>query len=463
MSSHREAPEIAKDPVADSTDVYAFVSPDKPNMVTILANFIPLQQPNGGPNFYEFGDDVQYDIHVSNRGKAESDIIYRFKFVTSIRDKDSFLYNTGPIENISDKTWNRPQHYSVQRIANGKSEMLALKRATAPVNVGERSTPNYAKLSEQATHRVKGNRTIFAGQRADAFHVDLGSVFDLAGLRPFNQAHVIKLPEMGGVNAVQSYNVHTIAIQVPISDLTRDGKVPTDPMNPKSVIGVWSSASRKKSRIFDQQSGSFVGHGPWKQVSRLANPLFNELLIPMSLKDNWNARMPENDHKFAQYVNHPELQDLLPKLYPSVFPHLAAYKKPRADLHAILLTGIPKGVVDGFQNYTGPVEADMTRLNVAIAPSDNPNDLGIIGGDLAGFPNGRRVNDDVVTIELRAIAGATIPLVDKSYTPDATAAKVTDGTSTSANAKDTGAFPYLALPGGGYQTMPGTTQAGPLQ
>ena len=141
-----------------------------------------------------------------------------------------------------------------------------------------------------------------------------------------------------------------------------------------------------------------------------------------------------------------------------MFPNLAAYDKPRADLNAILLTGIPEGVVDGFQNYTGPVESDMLRLNVAVPPSDDPNDLGLVAGDAAGFPNGRRINDDVVTIELRAIAGLTIPLVDPSYEPDDAASAVTDGT-TNTNAAVTGAFPYLGLPGGGYQTEPGTTQA----
>jgi uncharacterized protein DUF4331 len=190
----------------------------------------------------------------------------------------------------------------------------------------------------------------------------------------------------------------------------------------------------------------------------LANPLFNEVIVPMAEKDEWNARPPRGDSRYARYVNHPELGAKLPVLYPGVFPHLAAYKKARSDLHAILLTGIPKTVVPGFQNYTGAVEADMLRLNVAIPPAARPNDLGVVGGDLAGFPNGRRVDDDVVTIELRAIAGLTIPLVDKSYRPDAAASGVTDGT-TNTNARSRENFPYLGLPGGGYQTVPGTTRA----
>jgi len=204
MSSHREAPEIAKDPVADGTDTYAFVSPDNPTTVTLIANFIPLQTPDGGPNFYEFGDDVRYEIHIANRGTARPDITYRFRFHTRIRNAGTFLYNTGPINNVSDPTWNRPQFYSVTRIKNGHVELIAENLPCPPVNVGPRSTPVYAHLSQQAVHSLPGGRQVFAGQRADAFHVDLGSVFDLGALRPFNEAHLISMPNMNGVNSVQS-------------------------------------------------------------------------------------------------------------------------------------------------------------------------------------------------------------------------------------------------------------------
>jgi hypothetical protein len=457
MSSHREAPEISKDPVADSTDVYAFVSPDRPDTVTLIANYIPLQAPNGGPNFYEFGDDVRYEIHISNRGKADADITYQFDFNTKVRTA-SFLYNTGPITSIKSSAWNRPQFYTVRKIADGKTKTLASHLPCPPVNVGVRSTPNYAALAAQAVHSIPGGRKVFAGQRADCFHVDLGSVFDLGALRPFNSAHLISIPNAAGVNGLQGYNVHTIAIQVPMRELTRDGSLPRDPMSSKSVIGVWSSASRKKSSVWDRRRGKVVGHGPWKQVSRLANPLVNEVLIPMPLKDRWNASPPWKDAAFDQYVTKPELAKLLPVLYPGVFPNLAAYTKPRADLQAILHTGIPAGVVPGFQNFTGPTKADMLRLNMAIPPTANPNPLGLVAGDAAGFPNGRRLEDDVVTIELRAVAGLTIPLVDKSFTPDGAASAVTDGT-TNTNAPLLGTFPYLGLPGGGYQTQPGTTSA----
>ncbi|MEV0800178.1 DUF4331 domain-containing protein [Kribbella sp. NPDC050281] len=457
MSSHREAPEISKDPVADNTDVYAFVSPDAPDTVTIIANFIPFQNPFGGPNFYEFGDDVLYQIHISNRGTGQADISYQFRFRAEIRNKKTFLYNTGPITSIKDRTWNRPQYYSVTRVEQGRSRTLARNLTAPPVNVGVRSTPNYARLARQAIHTIGTGRKVFAGQRADAFWADLGSIFDLGTLRPFQMAHLIPSAAAMGVNGLQGSNVHTIAIQVPITDLTRDGRRPTNVLDPKSVIGVYASASRQQSRIVDG-NGTSVWHGPYKQVSRLGNPLFNEVIVPMAEKDRWNSLPPSADKRFAGFVTKPELAGLLPVLYPGVFPRLAAYKKPRADLAAILLTGIPKGVVDGFQNYTGPVQADMLRLNVAVPPAKSPNPLGLVAGDAAGFPNGRRLIDDVVTVELRAVAGITIPLVDKSFKPDDAAGAIKDGTSNT-NGPLLDRFPYLGTPGGGYQSLPGTPAA----
>ena len=456
MSSHREAPETAKDPVADSTDVYAFVSPERPDTVTLIANYIPFQAPDGGPNFYEFGDDVAYDIHISNKGKGEADITYRFKFHTVVRNPTTFLYNTGQITSLNSPSWNRPQFYSVTRIKDGKSKVLASKLACPPVNIGPRSTPNYGDLATAAVHKV-GRRRVFAGQRADAFHVDLGSIFDLGALRPVQNLHLLPMAAAAGVNSLQAFNVHSIALQVPITEVTRNGKLPTNPGEAR--LGGRRLGVRAPSYVADLRRapvGAYVGHGPWSQVSRLGNPLFNEVIVPMAKKDTWNARRPKGDSAFAKYVNHPELAKLLPVLYPGVFPNLAAYHKPRADLNAILLTGIPAGVVPGFQNFTGPVESDMLRLNVAIPPTSSPNNLGLVAGDAAGFPNGRRVDDDVVTIELRAVAGLTIPLVDPSFTPDGAVNAISDGT-TNTNTATTGTFPYLGNPGGGFQTEPGTT------
>jgi Domain of unknown function (DUF4331) len=194
-----------------------------------------------------------------------------------------------------------------------------------------------------------------------------------------------------------------------------------------------------------------VHSGPFVQVSRLGNPLFNEVIVPMSRKDEWNRESPAYDSDYVSYVAKPELAGLLPVLYPGVFPNLATLQE-RPDLVAILLTGLPPGIIPGFQNYTGSTPADFLRLNVAVPPASTPNSLGILGGDLAGFPNGRRVTDDVVTIELRAIAGVTVPLVDPTYTPDGAAGLVADGTTPPAGFLAN--FPYLGHPVSGYDVLP---------
>jgi hypothetical protein len=458
VSSHREAPEIAKDPAADSTDVYAFVSPDQPAMVTLIANYVPLQEPAGGPNFYEFGDDVRYEIHIDNNGDGQPDVTYRFQFSTKLRNPDTFLYNTGPILSLDSPNWNRRQFYTVSRVnTQGGVTQLAAGLACPPCNIGPLSTPSYPALASAAVHDLAGGIKVFAGQRAEGFYVDLGSIFDLANLRPFQQLHnqfgmnVFTGPAPG-VNAANHLNVHSIAIQVPITDLVRGGA--SGEADPRSVIGVWTTASRQRVRLWDADNGENVDSGPFRQVSRLGNPLINEVVIALGDKDRWNTLPPAGDKQFAHYYANPELAGLLPVLYPGVFPNLAALVKSgkaRADLEAILLTGIPAGIVPGFQNSTGALQADMLRLNTAIKPTAKPNILGVIGGDLAGFPNGRRVFDDVVTIELRAIAGVTVPLVDKTFTPDKAAGQVTDGLDpSSVSAPYLTHFPYLGVPYSGF-------------
>jgi hypothetical protein len=230
--------------------------------------------------------------------------------------------------------------------------------------------------------------------------------------------------------------------------VTRDGQNPTNPANTRSVIGVYTSAARRKASILGPATN--IQSGPWVQVSRLGNPLINEVIIPMAQKDYWNAVAPWTDSQFVKYYAHPELAGLLPVLYPKVFPNLAAYTKERADLEAILLTGIPTGVVTGFQNYTGKKPADQLRLNLAVPPTTkDPNPVGLVAGDPAGFPNGRRVFDDIVAIELKAVAGATIPLVDPSFKPDDAAALLADGTAPGAD-RYLDTFPYVGTPLAGY-------------
>jgi hypothetical protein len=452
MSSHREAPEISKDPVADSTDVYAFVSPDRPDTVTILANYLPLQGPAGGPNFYEFGDDVRYEINITNGHDVRAAVTYTFDFRTHVVNPDSFLYNTGPITSLDSPSWNRRQTYTVTRTVRTRrgtrSTVVARRVPSPPVNIGPRSTPDYESLAADAVRPLAGGRgLVFAGQRREGFYVDLGSIFDLGTLRPFQAAHLIPSAAAVGVNATKDLNVHTIALQVPITDLFASGKRPTSVDDPSATVGVWTAAYRRRARVFDRRDSRFEGNGGFQQVSRLANPLVNELLIPLGRKDRWNASPPSGDASFRQYVVRPELARLLPVLYPGVFPNLAALTAERADLAAILLTGLPAGIVPGFQNFTGPTPADLLRLNVAVPPAATPNPFGVVGGDLAGFPNGRRVGDNVVAIELRAVAGLTYPLVDPSFVPDAAASQLTDGTTPTPFLSS---FPYLDIPLSGY-------------
>jgi hypothetical protein len=459
MSSHREAPATSKDPVADNTDTYAFVSPDRPDTVTLIANYLPFEAPFGGPNFFEFGEDVVYYIYVDNDGDGNPDVTYEFNFETVVANPNTFLYNTGTIDSISSPNWNRKQFYSVTRTTGQGSSVLASQVPCPPCNIGPASTPNYAALAGQAVQSLGGGRTVFAGQRLDGFYIDLGAIFDLGDLRPLQSLHIGQMADALGVDSTHEFSVQSIAIQVPKSDLVRESHWGwRDWRRRESVIGVWAAASRSKATI--REPGGVTGSfGPPVQVSRLGNPLFNEVIVPMGKKDLWNSLTPATDSQFLSYVQHPELASLLPALYPGQFPKLAALTAPRADLVAILLTGVPAGIVPGFQNYTGSTYADEQRLNLAIPPTSNPNPLGVVGGDLAGFPNGRRVFDDITSVELRAIAGATYPLVDPSYKPDAAASLLTDGldpSSTSYLAQ----FPYLGTPQSGYDTAPLATVAG---
>src|SRR4051794_4233536 len=342
MSSHREAPEISKDPVADSSDLYAFVSPDDPETVTIIANYVPLQLPASGPNFFEFGDDVLYEIHIDSNGDARPDLTYQFRFRTELRNNNTFLYNTGQIKSLDDPNWNRRQFYSVTKVdAHGKSTVLAAKLPCPPCNVGKISIPHYESLADDAVHKLKTGEKVFAGQRADAFFVDLGAIFDLGTLRPFQNLHVLgrdlfKKPGKA-VNTTDKLNVHSIAIQLPLHEVRRSGMRKLRGRDRDAVIGVWTAASRRQVQVRHGGSDDDVFVGPQVQVSRLGNPLFNEVIVPMAQKDLWNSLPPTEDKRFAEFVEQPELGALLPVLYPGLFDNLAGLnnaKTARADLVA---------------------------------------------------------------------------------------------------------------------------------
>ena len=255
MSSHREAPEISKDPVADSTDTYAFVStnPGEAGTVTLITNYIPLEDPAGGPNFYEFGDDVLYRINVDNNGDGWPDVTYEFTFPTEIR-KPSFLYNTGPIEALESDNWNRRQHANVTEVRGIDRTVLGEGLLLPPCNIGPRSTPNYPDLAAAATYDLGGGVRFFAGQRLDGFYVDLGSVFDLGALRPFQNLHLIPLPAdptpppTGSTRCGRSTSTRSPS-RCRSSGSPPTARVPTDPMAASAVIGVWASAHRQKGQF----------------------------------------------------------------------------------------------------------------------------------------------------------------------------------------------------------------------
>jgi Domain of unknown function (DUF4331) len=469
-SSHSEAPLISQDPRADNTDLYAFVSPDATNTVTMIANYIPLEAPASGPNFYSFDDSVLYQVAIDNDGDGMPDIGYQFRFTTTTRNPNTFLYGTGPITSLSSTSWNRPQTYSVTLVhfnkngnvigdpthpAIGKNQPIILGTGipTPPDNVGPRTTPNYDSLASAAVTSLPGGVKVFAGQRDDPFFVDLGSIFDLGGLRPFNPFHLLPLAASAGVDALKNYNTHSIAIQVPISQLIQP---------PMTTIGLYASASRAKMRVL-KDDGTISNDGPWVQVSRLGNPLINEVLIPLGKKDYWNREDPWDDSQFEQYYTSPELAGIINLLYgapPGGHPGGALAPVDttgRTDLKAILLTGVP-----GL-NFTGSNDSDLLRLNTAILPGANgacpggvassaaPDRLGVLDGDLCGYPNGRRLGDDVIDIDLRAVAqgygsflNGLLGLPNKSPNN-----LVGDGVDAN-DVPFSSTFPYVASPHQGY-------------
>ncbi len=483
-SSHAEAPSISMDRYADNTDVYAFRSSEagRSGFVTLIANFIPLQEPSGGPQYFRFDDTVLYEIKIDNTGDGAEDIIYQFQFTTQIVNPNTVLGHTtvnqnGVISNLTDPDYNMPQTYTVRRADRTTGRIgrtIASGLRTPPSNVGPRVTPNYEQnLGQPAVYNLPGGGKVFAGQRDESFFIDLGGVFDAFNLT--------SLGASGGIDTLRTYNISTIAVEVPIGDLTRTGNVPTNSLAADAVIGVWSTTSRGTTRVIRTPSSgsssnpffpSFPGRdGPatttfdvQRQVSRLGSPLVNELIVPLGAKDDFNASSPRNDFVFAPGILDPEI----PKIIQTA---LAAFNginisippPPRNDLVAIFATGIPAGAVPGVPNFTTFLSDgnphEMLRLNVAIAPvaigSPGYSRLGLLGNDIGGYPNGRRVGDDVVDITVRAALGGT------PFTPAFNVApnnSVGDGVSMNEQPFLT-RFPYLASPNQGNTPRPANTPA----
>jgi hypothetical protein len=404
-SSHREAPLISQDPTADNTDLYAFVSPDRPDTATIIANWIPGEDPAAGPNYYTFSQTARYDIYIDKNGDGVPDITYNFRFKN--QPSELFLGNT-------------VQSYTVTKVVGASSTVVGKGLLTPPDNIGPRSTPNYDGLAAKGVHHLGDGTTVFAGQRDDAFFADVGAIFDLVAIRAGTGANG------GGRDFLGGYAVHGIALQIPKSQLDN---------GTNHTVGVWAATDRRKVSV---DGGN--AQERWVQVSRLGNPLINEVVIPTKLKDYWNAQPPSKDKQFQRYYENPILAAVLQKLYPQFGPFKAT---GRSDLVAVLGTGLKTPAL----NYTGPTFADELRLNLSIPPTPfaKINRLGVLGGDLAGYPNGRRLEDDVVDISERVVGGALIghslPLGDGVDANDV---------------PNVHSFPYEPMPFSGFDNTKGT-------
>jgi len=463
-ASHREAPLIALDPAADNTDTYAFRSWEDPNKVVFIMNVVPGQDPSDGPNYFNFDDGILYRIHVDNNkdGVAE-DVVYEFRFTTESRPIFGTLnfplaYVGNPnipvpqvqgiitLDGQGSEGLTRRQTYTVTEVRGKKRTQLfsGQKLIAVPSNVGPATMPDYENLAAQGiyTDGASGIR-VFAGQRAETFYIDLGAVFDTANLRRFPPAlsaaeDASDAADPFGVNRFSGSNISTIAIEVPIARVTVDGRPASSTSGP--VIGMYASTSRQKVKMLGKD-GSAKASGPFVQISRLANPLINELIIDLPAKDRWNGAEPEDEAQFQEFYKNPSIAQALELIFGGLGVHVPP--TPRTDLMGILLK-YPGQPLDG--NNCGSPCADLLRLDVSVAPRmpQNQNRLGAaLGGDPAGFPNGRRPNDDVTDIALRVVGGG-----------DYVAARVGDGVNHLGGAQGSNltangiytVFPFLPTP-----------------
>jgi hypothetical protein len=440
-SSHREAPGISNDPVADNTDVYFFRDPVDPSRLVMISNWIPLEEPAGGPNFFHFQPDVRYEFNVDSNGDAIEDYVYRLKFTRFVRNGNTFLQNTGPMTSPDDPNQNVYYTYTLEKCLGPSPNQticgtLGADLLEAPNNVGPKSYPDgFGKGSNMAStvYDVDENTRVFAGPRAEGFYVDLGMIFDLINFRPGTLPGNLG----GGTNTAAGFNVHSIAISVPIQNLTDNHTVPTDTSDPNAIVSMWSSTWRRQTTTLSSSGGAPVASGGWIQVSRLGNPLINEVVIPIGEKDFFNATYPVDDlANFGTYVLNSELAGILNALFGISVP-----PSPRTDL-LVLVNGIA-----GLTKRPGEAVADQLRLNVAVFPTPvwAVDRLGVLAGDLAGFPNGRRPYDDTVDIALRVVAGVLVPAYN--IAPNNQLGDGVDGPDVNYPA----GFPYLATPHSGYE------------
>ena len=436
-SSHREAPGIALDPSADNTDTYAWTATDARGALTIAADWIPGEVPANGPNFHSFDDRARYYIHVDNTGDGRPDVSYRFSFRTKVRNKNSFLYALPGANGFADPKLNVIQRYSIvrerHRYRHGHDRVsektIARGLPVAPPNIGPKTFPSYDNFVNAAIRSLHDGTKLFVGQRDDPFFVDLGATFDGINLRKAtgNQGE--------GKDDLSGYNVHSIVMQLPERLVTRNGKAVSGPDADNAVVGVWSTTERRRLQV----SGGRGGHGGWVQVSRLGNPLVNEVIIPLGKKDQFNRTTPDRDATlYGKYVVKPELAAVMNALF-----GVGAPEDDRTDIVQAVLQGIPG--LNQHKGIKGPPAVDTIKVNLGTPPAGMENRFGVIGGDTAGYPNGRRLADDVVDIDLQVVAGFLkgnkVPLgdgVDRNDKPFLAT------------------FPYLAGPTSGFDSAPST-------
>jgi hypothetical protein len=438
-ASHREAPLISNDPTADITDFFMFRSYEEGHdkNVVLIMDVIPGEEPSAGPNYYNFDPNVLYAFNIDNNmdGRA-SDIRFEFQIKTEIRgvinDLDLFLGYIGGIPDVIDgiNSLDHPgiglrQTYTVTMVKGEKRTVLAKDLVAVPSNVGPRTMPDYESLAQQGIYDLKDGARVFAGQRDDPFYIDLGAIFDTLNVRS------------PGTDMLSGFNVHTIALEVPIKWLTMDGKNDDNDggRTRQPVIGAYASTSRQKTTVLRGPDG-MKASGEWVQVQRLANPLVNEVIIPTELKDRWNALSPAQESQFQVYYDQPRLALALQLVFgvDAATGGLDGADGPRSDL------GAPFDLVSLLLKYASGAGdqrlSELLRLDVSVAPTplDQQQNLTALAGDPAGWPNGRRPIDDVTDVATKVVGG-----------PNYVGLPTVDGVD--ANDKDLpGAFPFISTP-----------------
>jgi hypothetical protein len=442
-SSHREAPITALDHAADITDFYAFVSYDHPDRVTFIMNVDPFLQPSNGPNYFPFDPSIVYQIKVDNDEDARADVTFQFRFQTTIRAPQVFTGFVGAGNGIN-APLNSPapiapgtpivppaitslsgsgaaglslqQTFTVNMIKDNRNIALTNTKGSpliaVPSNVGPRTMPNYDSLAAQGIYSLEGRDgasdiRVFAGTVADPFFIDLGAAFDSFNFRTAAGGGVLTSSQDKNnylnlaPNAVAGFNVNTIVIEVPISMLTCDGAIHSA-TDPKGTIGAWATTSRAEVTIRPSPKPA-QNFGSLAQIQRLGNPLVNELVIGTGSKDYWSMSDPVNDNQFASF----DLDPLLARVFNAVYG-IKIPAPPRTDLLPLVTYAAP---IAPAGTRPGPI-ADLLRLNTGVPPTPiaNRSRLGLIGGDAAGFPNGRRLTDDVVDIAARVVGGGILSL-----------------------------------------------------